>query len=89
MMSMTKRLQIPIEPEDARKLHEVAAQAGLSLSAWARQHLMAVADAEQQRARDERRHALAALTELQLDLGSVDELNRELADHKYQREPKR
>ena len=82
-MSKSARLQIPIEPEDAALLRDVAARHGKPLAEWARSHLIALEREDELTEVRDRRELLNGLSGLFVDLGSIDELNAELDTGRY------
>ena len=82
-MIMTKRLQVPVTPEESARLHSAAKRSGLPLAEWARRHLREKADEALGAPSMTPREALAALLSLEAPVGPVEEMIRESIEGRY------
>lgn len=77
-MSMSKRLQVPIEPSDEETLKAAARKEGKSLAEWARIHLLAEAKRTLGLRSISPRQALERLFAMNAPVDGIDEMNQEI-----------
>jgi uncharacterized protein (DUF1778 family) len=82
-MSMTKRLQIPIDDRERSHLRAAARRAGLPLAEWARRQLREKADEILGPAPLDPREALALLEALEAPVGPVESMIEESVTGRY------
>ncbi|HEY0783447.1 MAG TPA: hypothetical protein VGE98_13395 [Thermoanaerobaculia bacterium] len=82
-MSLTKRLQIPIEEEDRSHFQAAARRAGLPLAEWARRQLREKADEAMKRGRLSPRQALDLLMKIEAPVASVETMIEESVRGRY------
>lgn len=83
LMSMTKRLQIPISEQECFHLQAAARRAGLPLAEWARRQLRKKADEALGGAELSPREALDLLKSLDAPVGPVDAMIEESVAGRY------
>jgi hypothetical protein len=82
-MSMTKRLQIPIDERERSHLRAAARRAGLPLAEWARRQLREKADEVLGPTPRDPREALALLEALEAPVGPVETMIEESVSGRY------
>ncbi|HXM71544.1 MAG TPA: hypothetical protein VN970_10450 [Thermoanaerobaculia bacterium] len=84
VMSIMKRLQIPIDDQERSRFRAAARRAGLPLAEWARRQLREKAD-EVLGAPLDPREALALLEALEAPVGPVETMIEESVSGRYRR----
>jgi uncharacterized protein (DUF1778 family) len=82
-MSMTKRLQIPIDDQERSHFRAAARRAGLPLAEWARRQLREKADEVLGTAALNPREALALIESLEAPVGPVETMIEESVSGRY------
>jgi len=82
-MSLTKRLQIPIEEEDRSNFQAAARRAGLPLAEWARRQLREKADEAMRTGRLSPREALELLMKIEAPVAPVETMIEESVRGRY------
>jgi hypothetical protein len=83
LMTMTKRLQVPIGDHERSRFQAAARRAGLPLAEWARRQLREKADEVLGGADLDPREALARLMALEAPVGPVETLIEESIAGRY------
>jgi hypothetical protein len=83
LMSMTKRIQIPVGEQDSARFQAAARRAGLPLAEWARRQLREKAEETLRGTRLAPREALAQLSSLNAPVGPVETLIEESVAGRY------
>ncbi len=80
---MTKRLQVPVTPEESARLHAAARRSGLPLAEWARRHLREKAEESLGSSTMTPREALEGLSRLNGPVGPVEQMIEESIEGRY------
>jgi hypothetical protein len=83
LMSMTKRLQIPVGDQECSRFQAAARRAGLPLAEWARRQLREKADEVLGGSALAPREALALLKSLEAPVGPVEAMIEESVAGRY------
>jgi hypothetical protein len=83
LMSMSKRIQIPVGEQDCSQFQAAARRAGLPLAEWARRQLREKADEVLGRVALSPREALARLKELEAPIAPIEKMLDESVAGRY------
>lgn len=83
LMSMSKRIQIPVGEQDCSLFHAAARRAGLPLAEWARRQLRENADEVLGRKALSPREALAMLKKLEAPIAPIETMLDESVAGRY------